>query len=347
MHPLSLRERLLRAVFVLAAASTPWISRPTGTDAELRGLAVLDAKHAWASGSGGTIVRTVDGERWEKLAPPAGGEKLDFRDVEALGGGAVVLMSAGTGDAARIYRSGDGGATWTLTDTNPDKDGFYDALAFWDATDGLVMGDPVGGRFVVRATSDGGATWRVPEGLSMPAALPNEGAFAASGTCLFALKGSQDAWFVTGGARVARVFHTADRGRTWTVADTPAPNGNASSGLFSVAFLDARRGFAAGGDYKQPAFKGLNGIRTEDGGATWTPAPLSATGFYSAVVPVPGAKDDLVAAGLAGEAVSHDAGRTWTKTGDTPMNAAAFAGPNDGWAVGPKGSALRFTSSPR
>jgi photosystem II stability/assembly factor-like uncharacterized protein len=334
-------KRRLLAAAVLAGASTLWIPRPTGTDAELRGLAVLDAKRAWASGSGGTIVRTRDGERWEKLAPPAGGEELDFRDVESLGGDVVVLMSAGTGDAARIYRSADGGATWTLTDTNPDKDGFYDALAFWDAKEGLVMGDPVGGRFVVRATSDGGATWRVPEGFSMPAALPNEGAFAASGTCLFALKGGQEAWFVTGGASVARVFHTKDRGRTWTVADTPAPNGNASSGLFSVAFLDARRGYAAGGDYKQPDFKGLNGVRTEDGGATWIPAPLSATGFYSAVVPVPRAKDELVAVGLAGEAVSHDAGRTWSKTGGVPMNAAAFSASDAGWAVGPKGSALR------
>lgn len=333
-----MKRRVLAAAF---AASATWISRPTGTAAELRGLSVLDAQHAWASGSGGTVVRTRDGDRWETLSPPAGGEKLDFRDVESLGAEVVVLMSAGTGDAARIYRSIDGGATWTLADTNPDKDGFYDALAFWDRQNGLVMGDPVSGRFVVRVTSDGGATWRVPEGLSMPAALPNEGAFAASGTCLFALRGGQDAWFVTGGASVARVFHSRDRGRTWTVAETPAPKGNASSGLFSVAFLDARRGFAAGGDYKQPDFKGVNGIRTEDGGATWTPAPLSATGFYSAVVPIPGAKDELAAVGLAGEAVSRDAGRTWTKTGDVPMNAVAFGGSASGWAVGPKGSALR------
>ena len=203
------------------------------------------------------MVRTRDGEKWEKLAPPAGGEKLDFRDVESLGGEAVVLMSAGTGDAARIYRSMDGGATWMLSDTNPDKDGFYDALAFWDRQNGLVLGDPVAGRFVVRATSDGGATWRLPEGLSMPAALPNgERLFAASGTCLFALQGGQDAWFVTGGANAARVFHTRDRGGAWSAANTPAPSGNASSGLFSVAFLDARRGFAAGGDYEPPDYKG-------------------------------------------------------------------------------------------
>ncbi len=333
---------------LILALTSSWHPQTTGSSSELRGLSVLDATHAWASGSGGTILRTKDGEHWQKLAPPAGGEALDFRDVEALGADVVVLMSAGTGDAARIYRSANGGAgaSWTLVDTNPDKDGFYDAIAFFDAKDGLVMGDPVNGKFRVRATHDGGATWGNEPGMVMPPALEGEGAFAASGTCLFALKGGNDAWFVTGGASIARVFHTRDRGRTWTVARTAAPNGNASSGLFSVVFLDANRGFAAGGDYKVPAFAGLNGIRTEDGGATWVAAPLSATGFYSAVVPVPGEKDELVAVGLAGEAVSRDAGRTWTKTGDKPMNAAGFASGGAGWAVGPKGTALRATAGP-
>jgi len=337
------RSAPLFVAALFAISHVVWVPQPSGSTAELRGLAVFAAKRAWASGSGGTILRMRDGHPWEKLAAPRGGEALDFRDVEALDADTVVLMSAGPGDASRIYRSVDGGATWKLAHRNPDKDGFYDAVAFWDAKNGMVMGDPVGGRFAVRVTEDGGASWASPKGLAMPEALPDEGAFAASGTCLFALKGGNDAWFVTGGAKVARVFHTGDRGRTWTAAETPAPAGNASSGLFSVAFLDAKRGYAAGGDYKQPAFQGLNGIRTDDGGATWSPSPLSSTGFYSAVVPVPGSKDDLVAVGLAGEAASHDAGRTWTPTGNLPMNAVSFTGFRVGWAVGPKGTIVRFT----
>ncbi len=339
--------RFAAVAVVLAAASTAWLPVQTPSTSELRGLSTLDATHAFASGSGGTVLRTRDGKTWEKLAAPSGGETLDFRDVEALGGNAVVLMSAGPGDASRLYRSTDGGATWTLAHTNPEKDGFYDAVAFFDAKEGLVLGDPVNGKFRIRSTRDGGATWALDPGQVMPPAWEGEGAFAASGTCLFALKGGSDAWFVTGGAREARVFHTMDRGRTWTVASTPGPAGNASSGLFSVAFLDAKRGFVAGGDYKQPQFAGVNGIRTEDGGATWTAAPLSKTGFYSAVAPVPGAKDDLIAVGLAGEAISRDAGRTWTKTGEVPMNALALTAPDAGWAAGPKGSALRLGPAPR
>jgi photosystem II stability/assembly factor-like uncharacterized protein len=331
----------VRGLLLAATLAASWVPQPSGSDSELRGLAVLDAKHAWASGSGGTVLRTQDGEHWDKLAVP-GGETLDFRDIETLDAKTVVLMSAGPGEASRIYRSADAGATWALSHTNPDKKGFYDAIAFWDARHGIVMGDPVDGHFVVRVTEDGGRTWTAPEALTMPVARKDEGAFAASGTCLTALKDGREAWFVTGGATAARVFRTADRGRTWTVSETPVSAANASSGLFSIAFLDSSRGYALGGDYKQPKFDGLNGARTEDGGRTWAPAPVSRTGFLSAVQAIPGTGADLVAVGLAGEAMSRDAGRTWTSRGDTPMNAVAFCAPGVGWAVGPKGTILRY-----
>jgi photosystem II stability/assembly factor-like uncharacterized protein len=320
-----------------------WLPQQSGSTAELRGLAVLDAQHAWASGSGGTVLLTRDGERWEKI-PVAGADELDFRDLEVLDASTVVLMSAGPGSASRIYRSVDGGTTWGLVHKNPEKDGFYDAIAFWDARNGMVFGDPVGGRFAVRVTADGGRTWYPPKGIVMPEALPGEGGFAASGTCLFAQKGGSGAWFVTGGASVSRVFRTADRGRTWAVTQAPVPTGKATTGLFSVAFLDAMRGFVAGGDYKDAKLAALNGARTQDGGATWIPAPISASGFYSAVVAIPGAANDLVAVGPGGSARSRDAGRTWNSVDRTPLNAVAFADAHTGWAVGPKGTILRFAS---
>ncbi len=322
------------------AASIAWLPQQSGSTAQLRGLAVFDATHAWASGSGGTLLRTRDGRTWERLPVP-GGESLDFRDVEALDARTVIVMSAGKGDASRIYRSGDGGSTWSLVHTNPDPDGFYDAVAFWDASHGLVLGDAVNGRFVIRVTEDGGLTWKAIAGAAMPEALPGEGAFAASGTCLTVLKGGSDAWFVTGGAKVSRIFHSVNRGSTWSVAQAPVPAGNATSGLFSVAFLDGMRGFAAGGDYEQPGSAGLNGARTEDGGTTWTAAPILASGFFSAVVAVPGERDVLVAVGLAGSAESRDAGQTWASIDQTSLNAVAFSGSLVGWAVGPKGIILR------
>ena len=314
----------------------------TGPDVELRGVVVRDDRHAWASGAKGTVLRTSDGKTWETLRV-AGGEDLDFRDLEAPAPSALVLMAAGPGDKSRIYVSADGGDRWALSHTNPDEKGFYDAIAFFDEKEGLVLGDPVGGRFVVRKTDDAGATWKDVPGQEMPPAREGEGAFAASGTCLTALSRGNDAWFVTGGAGVGRVFHSADRGKTWSVADSPIQAGNASSGLFSVAFLDSTAGFVVGGDYKQPKLAALNGARTADGGKTWLPAPIGESGYYSAVRGVPLTNGELVAVGPTGSARSSDLGRTWTRLDDTPLNAAAFAGPRAGWGVGPKGTIVRIT----
>ena len=336
---------------VAASAEPIWMPQTSGSTAELRGVAVFDSTRAWATGADGTVLRTLDGGRsWDRVKIP-GGEKLDFRDVEILPGGPVLVLSSGPGDLSRVYRTTDGGKTWSLVHTNPDKDGFYDAMAFWDDKQGVVLGDPVSGRFVTRLTSDGGLTWSSPPPGAISEAFKGEGAFAASGTCLTVLKGTMQGWFVTGGARVSRVYRTIDRGRSWSSSANPQPAGNASSGLFSVAFLDGKTGFAVGGNYKEPTLAGLNGTRTADGGRTWQPAPVSMSGFFSAVVAVPATAPApvtrLVAVGPTGTAVSVDRGLTWQKVDTTPLNAVAFSHPGTGWAVGPKGTIVRFTSNPR
>ena len=145
---------------------------------------------------------------------------------------------------------------------------YYDAIAFWDATTGLAMGDPVDGRFTLVRTVDGGRTWTPVPPANIPAALPGDGAFAASGTCLV-VQGSRHAWFGSGGAARARVYRSADQGLTWAVSDTPIMAGNASSGVFSLAFNDANYGIAVGGDYRLERESGDNLAITNDGGRTW------------------------------------------------------------------------------
>ena len=171
-------------------------------------------------------------------------------------------MSAGPGDKSRIYKTSDAGEHWTLQLTNPDPKGFFDAIAFWDAQHGIVVGDPLEGRAEVLTTDDGGASW---QRRNPPGALPNEGSFAASNSCL-TLFGERDVWFATGGPGAARVFHSNDRGRTWTVATTPIRNDGPSAGIFSLAFADARHGIAVGGDYSKDKEDRQNIALTTDGG---------------------------------------------------------------------------------
>jgi len=344
LGPAVLAMLLAAAAVPALAAQQPaaaWVAQPHDGSAELRGLSVVSDQVAWASGAKGAVLRTVNGTDWRLLAVP-GAEAIDFRDIHAFDASTAIVMGAGPGAASRMYRTRDGGATWQLLITNPDAEGFWDALAFWDARNGIVFGDPVRGAFQVLVTSDGGDSWQAIEDPVGLAALPQEGAFAASGTCL-SVAGERDAWFVTGGAAQSRVFRSADRGRSWQAASLPIPAAGASKGAFSVAFLDKQRGVVAGGDYKEVALPTLNGARSDNGGASWTAAPIAPPGFMSAVVPLPGAKDTFVSAGLAGSGYSRDGGKTWTVIDrEIKLNAIGFTKSGTGWAVGPKGLIVKY-----
>jgi hypothetical protein len=114
--------------------------------------------------------------------------------------------------------------------------------------------------------------------------MEGEGAFAASNTCVAIVPGGSDSniWFATGG-KVARVFHSGDRGQSWQVVETPMVHGPESAGIFSIAFRDAMHGVIAGGDYKHPNDDGPNLAFTEDGGKTWTLSALHPLAYFSAV----------------------------------------------------------------
>jgi photosystem II stability/assembly factor-like uncharacterized protein len=179
----------------------------------------------------------------------------------------------------------------------------------------------------------------------MPPAREGEGAYAA-GNAALTVAAPGHAWFVTGGPNGARVFHSPDRGRSWTVVDAPMTERGASAGLFAVDFRDANVGVAVGGDYRL-AREGENHVfRTTDGGATWTPAPASpaTTGFWSGIAYVPGGRAGaaVVAVGLAGTMLSSDDGATWTRIDTTAYNAVSFAAGSAGWAVGPGGRVARW-----
>jgi len=310
----------------------------SGTTAQLRGISAVSGQIAWASGTQGTVLRTLDaGNHWENVSVP-GAEKLDFRDVRAFDAGHAFVLSIGNGEQSKIYKTGDGGRSWKLQFTNPDPKAFYDCFAFWDRTHGIAMSDSVDGKFPLLATSDG-ETWKPLTPKTLPAALPNEGGFAASGTCV-AVAGKHDAWFVTGGP-AARLFHSVDRGSNWEVLATPIISGAATQGIFSVAFTDPLHGVIAGGDYKEPKSADKNMAWTTDGGKTWTPATQPPAGYRSAVVCIPSpvkGRTILAAAGTSGADYSLDFGRTWSPIDDGDYNAVSFGGSFRGWAVGPKGT---------
>jgi photosystem II stability/assembly factor-like uncharacterized protein len=320
-----------------STAPAQWRTQTVDTKSGLRGLCVVSPDVAWVSGTGGTYARTTDrGKTWSVGTVP-GAENLDFRDVKAFGESTAYLLSAGPGDASRIYKTTDGGRSWVIQFKSADPAAFFDAIAFWDERSGIALGDPVGGRFQLLVTADGGASWEPIAAKGLPPALPGEGAFAASGTCLVT-RGERDVWFATGGARSARVFRSGDRGRNWEVSETPVAAGAESAGIFSIAFRDKNHGMIVGGDYRKPDDVGATAARTSDGGKTWT-ALDKRLPFRSAVA---WAKDRWVAVGTSGSHVSLDDGATWRLLDRENYNGVGFTPTGEGWAVGPKGRIAAF-----
>jgi photosystem II stability/assembly factor-like uncharacterized protein len=331
------------------AEAQQWSIQTSGTDTNLRGVSAAYARDSngaavavvWASGSNGVILQSKNsGKTWKRLHVQ-GADTLDFRSIQAFDAKTAYLMSSGEGSLSRIYKTIDSGESWKLQYTGETPAFFLDALVCISEKQCYAISDPVDGKFLLLATRDGEHWEELPRD-QMPAALPAEGGFAASGTCL-SIYGQREIYFATGGP-AARVFHSRDLGHTWTVAETSIASGNASSGIFSIT-REGNALVAVGGDYKDVNRADRTAAYSLDQGATWTLAAQPPSGFRSAVAFLDG--NTLVAVGTSGEDISTDQGAHWTQTGDLDLNAIAVLDSANAWAVGPEGTITRWIDRTR
>jgi photosystem II stability/assembly factor-like uncharacterized protein len=322
------------ALLIVTAQSlqaADWAIQKIDTAADFRGVWAVDANTAWVSGTRGTVGVTTDGgATWKVVAVP-GAEKLDFRDVKAFSAATAYAMAAGTGELSRIFKTTDGGATWKLQFRNDHAQAFFNGMAFWDETHGLAMSDPIDGRFRLIHTEDG-VNWKLLTPDTMPDALPGEGAYAASGTCVVT-RGKAEAFFLTGGATAGRVFITKDAGRTWTANSTPLLSTTDSSGAFAIAFKDDTTAMVVGGDYRKPVATAGTLAVTVNGGQSWR-AITDKLPFRSGLAY---ASNRWIAVGSSGSDASVDDGRSWAAVDQRMWNAVRTSADGTTWAVGPKG----------
>lgn len=318
---------LLFAITCVAHAATEIQPQNSGVDVRLRGISAVDANIAWASGQKGTVLRTVNGGTQWQVMHFAGAEALDFRDVEAFSAEVAVVLSIGPGEASRVYRTEDGGQSWTLALQNRDPRGFFDCMVF-EGERGWMLGDPVDGRYQVFATDNSGRDWRQLE--NGPKADAGEAAFAASGTCIARLRGALAV--ASGGAR-ARIHLLRDGKQEWQAVDTGMARGKPEAGVFSVTPL--KRGwFAVGGDYRGEATPG-NATIGKKKSATAIAAPR---GYRSGAACV-GDKLPCIATGPSGTDLWD--GRRWHALGDVGFDAIDLHG-NIGWLSGDAGRIARI-----
>jgi hypothetical protein len=346
-------RRLFALSLLAATAHAQFTLQKSNTTASLRGVENVDGRVAWASGTAGTVLRTLDGgTNWQTCAVPQGAEKLDFRAVQAFDAQTALVMSVGNGDSSRIYRTTDGCKTWKQVYANPDAPGgFFDALYFTNRNEGWLLGDPVNGSFFLAVTHDGGLSWmRVP----VPALESTEkgGAFAASNQSLLVANGGPV--FGGGGGLLFR-------GESERCPDTVQYNDPSScatrilfrkmktdvggtaaaAGIFAL-HSEGKAMVAVGGNYTHPDEAKHAAAFSVNEGMGWQPAETMPRGYRSTVA-YDATTKTWIATGPTGTDISTDNGRNWkpllpdaTKgdSADSDRNWNALSLP---FAVGPKG----------
>lgn len=238
------------------------------------------------------------------------------------------------GNPAQLHKISKDGKHNELVYLERHEKVFYDCIKFWNDKDGIAMGDPTENCLSILLTSDGGSTWHKIPCNVLPQIDPREAAFAASNTNIV-VKGNK-AWIVTGGKK-ARVFYSPDKGKTWSVFETPIVQGRTMTGIFTADFYDEKNGIIAGGDYDTPMQNHKNKAITQDGGKTWKlVAENKGFGYASCVQYVPNSNaKQLVSVGTDGLYYSKDAGENWQQLSkDKDLYTIQFQNDSTAFAAG-------------
>ena len=270
-----------------------------GTKTSLRGLSVIDKHTIWVSGSNGMVGRSFNGgATWKWITVP-GFEKIEFRDIEAFDKTTAVII--GVGSPAYILRTHDAGETWQVVFKDTAAAMFLDAMEFWNEQSGIVIGDPIKGRFFIARTFDGGRTWQPLPFDKRPLADEGEACFASSGTNIRKLSKSE-AVFVSGGTS----SHLFIRDKKIAI---PFMNLKESVGANSLAIKDKKTFMVAGGDFYVKDDSTNNCFISFDAGETWTTPSIPPRGYRSCIEYV--RKKDWITCGLSGVDITNDNGQTW------------------------------------
>lgn len=298
----------------------------------IRAIMPLDENRVWFAANKGKV-GLIDGDTPKLAVIKYADSLLHFRSIATTNEAVFVLSIA---SPAVLYKVGFNGTEATNIEEvykEMGADVFYDSMKFWNEEEGIAIGDPIEGCMSVIITRDGGNTWEKLPCENLPKVEKGEAAFAASNSNIAIF--NDNAWVATGGKK-SRIMHTADKGKTWEIYDTPIISGKAMTGIYSVDFWDSNNGFVIGGNWENKGLNEKNKAVTTDGGKSWKIiADGEEPGYRSSVKYIPFTQGrGIVAVGSSGISFSGNGGKKWKKLSDEGFFAIEFVNDSIAFASG-------------
>jgi photosystem II stability/assembly factor-like uncharacterized protein len=290
------------------------------------------------------VLTTNGGVTWSLNGIP-GISGFQANSIYGLNGSTAWITLDDTSGATTggIYKTTDGGLNWIKQSSAFQGSGGHPSkIYFFDANNGLCTGQPRNGYWEIYTTTDGGTNWtRVPSA-NIPA--PDAGGDFTGGG---ANRGAGDNfWFATA---TCSVYHTADRGMTWSVTRTifPTPPAYGSE----VAFKDNLNGLTC--SYFGDDINKLAG--SADGGQTWsslTSLPPHPSFYFITYVPGTSGTYFLTSHSnigypeptVPGSAYTVDGGMTWAQVDNLAHGEPSFAANKIGWSAGSGDTIYKWTN---
>jgi photosystem II stability/assembly factor-like uncharacterized protein len=292
-----------------------WTALSSGTTENLYSVYPTTDNIAMCVGDNQILVKTINqGAFWTQqlIGTSFYSRTLYFtsQNVGYTGG------SDGAATAHLIYKTSDGGLTWSLVKTGSPA-AIY-SINFLDANTGYALRSDATSSVVFK-TMDGGVSWGTLSSSSSTTWMRN----------ILAVDNNKVFCTGTGGT----IRKTTDGGTTWSTTTI------GTSDLFGIAFPSTTVGYICGFGGKL--------MKTIDGGATWNVLTIgSAANFYS--IAFLDINRGFVVGANGAIFYTADGGVSWTNQSGCTTNTLTnvrFYNQNLGYACGANGAIVKYTNT--